>query len=75
MARIKQPKVNFIIRAPFSDKLLCWIKEEDEAYSNIDVVYISDSGISLAMLNRFKDPTTLILETYKLKHKKDFIII
>ena len=70
----RNPIINFIIRNPFSDDLLSWIKEEDEI-SQIDVTFISDLAISLAMFYRFKDPTMLILEKFGLKHKKDFIII
>ena len=72
----KNPKLNtFFIGRPFSDELLSWVKDEDKIAKNIDVKYITDLAISLAMLYRFKDSTISILEKFGLKHKKDFIII
>ena len=41
----RNPKINFIIRNPFSDDLLSWIKEEDEI-SQIDVTFISDLAVA-----------------------------
>ena len=70
----RNPKINFIIRNPFSDDLLSWIKEEDEI-SQIDVTFISDLAISLAMFYRFKDPQLLILEKFGLNNMKALIII
>ena len=65
----RNPKINFFILSPFSDELLFWIKEEDKI-AQIDVKYITDLAISLAMLYRFKDPTMLILEKFGLNEEQ-----
>ena len=70
----QQPKVNIYILKPFPEIIKAWFLNEKN-FINMNLTYIADIAVSLAMEYGLVDDTISRLKGYGLKDAKDFIVI
>jgi hypothetical protein len=70
----QQSKVNIYILKPFPEIIKAWFLNEKN-FINMNLTYITDIAVSLAMEYNLVDDTISRLKGYGLKDAKDFIVI
>ena len=70
----QKPKVNIYILKPFPEIITAWLLNEKN-FVNMNLTYITDRAVSLAMEYGFIEDTISRLKGYGLKDAKDFIVI